>query len=90
MLCNINRRLSRVEEVIPLPFTPARFIARVLQRIKRTGESYEIAITSLMKTLSIAELEWIVGDGGGAAFAMEPAGGIDCYPEVVHDCACSD
>ena len=90
MLRNFNRRLSAVEEVIPLPFTPARFSARARQRMKRTGESYEVAITSLMRTLSVGELEWIIAEAGGATLAMESAGEIECYQEIVHDCTCSD
>ncbi len=73
MLRNISKRLSRVEETIPLPFTPERFSARVQQRIRRTGESFDVAIKALLKDLNEAELHWLVEEGERAAFGSDTA-----------------
>ncbi len=70
---NIRRRLLRVEETIPLPFTPERFSARVQKRMKQTGESFDVATKNLMRGLTEAELEWIVAEGERAELMLSPA-----------------
>jgi hypothetical protein len=53
---NINRRLDRIELAIPIPITAQRFIARVRQRIQRTGEGLEAALATLVRDLRGDEL----------------------------------
>jgi len=73
MLRNISRRLSRVEETIPLPFTPERFSVRLQQRMRRTGERFDVAIKALLKDLSEAELQWLIDEGERALFGSDTA-----------------
>ena len=62
MMNNIRRRLSRVEESIPVPITAERFYARACQHATRTGGSVESAIGVLARDLSDSDLDSIAAD----------------------------
>src|ERR1700689_3361918 len=56
MLRSFGRRLSRLEESIPLPLTAERFLARAYQQARRAGSSYDSAVQVLARDLSDDEL----------------------------------
>lgn len=73
MLRTLNRRLTRVEDTIPLFLTLERFVTRVEQRMKRTGESFDSAIEKLLQDLSKEELQVLAKEGERAAFGSDTA-----------------
>jgi hypothetical protein len=73
MLSSIKRRLSRVEESLPVPVTAERFYARAQQYAKRTGVSVEDAIGILAKDLSDKELDSITTEFEQVAFGSDTA-----------------
>ena len=73
MMHSIRRRLSRVEEFLPLPMTAERFYARAQQRARRTGGSVEDAIATLAKELSDDELDCIAAAFEQIAFGSDTA-----------------
>jgi DNA modification methylase len=52
----LERRLSRLEESIPLPLTAERFVARAQRHARRTGASYDAAVETLARDLTDNEL----------------------------------
>ena len=73
MLRSINRRLSRVEESLPVPMTAERFYARAQQRARRTGGSVGDSIATLAKDLSDNELDSIAAEFEQIAFGSDTA-----------------
>ena len=57
MLRAINRRIARVEQIMPIPVSRERFLARVRKEMERTGERVESSIATLLRDLSDSELD---------------------------------
>ena len=57
MLSSTKRRISLLERSIELPITAERFLARVQDRIRFTGESLDEAFRSLLVSLSVENLD---------------------------------
>jgi len=73
MLSSIRRRLSRVEESLPLPVTAERFYARAQRLARRTGGRVWDAIATLAKDLSDGELDSITAEFERLAFGSDTA-----------------
>ena len=73
MLSSIRRRLSRVEEFLPLPLTAERFYTRAQQYAKHKGVSVGDAMTNLLKDVSDGELESLEAEYEQMAFAADTA-----------------
>jgi hypothetical protein len=73
MMNNIRRRLSRVEESIPVPLTAERFYARACQHAKRTDGNIESAVALLAKDLSDNDLHSIASEFERIAFGDDTA-----------------
>lgn len=73
MLNTIRRRLSRVEEFLPLPLTAERFMARSHQLAKRTGTSYWSAFEKLLQDVSDAELASLAAEFEYIEFGSDTA-----------------
>lgn len=73
MLSSIRRRLTRVEESLPLPMTADRFYARAQRHAKRTRRSVEDAISILAKDLSDDELDSVTAEFELMAFGSDTA-----------------
>jgi hypothetical protein len=73
MLSSIRRRLSRVEESLPIPITAERFYARAQLQAKRTGGTVGDAIGTLAMDLSDGELESITTQFEQLAFGSDTA-----------------
>ena len=71
MLRSIRRRLSRVEEFLPIPITAERFYARAQQHARRTGGSVGSAIETLAKNLSDSDLDSISAEFEQIAFGSD-------------------
>jgi hypothetical protein len=73
VLNNVRRRLSRVEESIPVPATAERFYARACRYAERTDGSVESAIAVLAKDLSDSDLDSIAAEFERIAFGDDTA-----------------
>jgi hypothetical protein len=73
MLSSIRRRLSRVEESLPLPMTAERFYVRAQRHAKRAGGSVLDAIATLAKDLSDGELDSVTTEFEQLAFGSDMA-----------------
>jgi hypothetical protein len=73
MINNIRRRLSRVEESIPVPITAERFYSLACQHAKRTGGSVESAVAVLAKNLSDSDLDSVASEFERIAFGDDIA-----------------
>jgi hypothetical protein len=73
MLSSIRRRLTRVEEFLPLPLTAERFYARARQYAKHKGVSIGDAMTKLLKDVSDGELESLEAEFEQMAFGSDTA-----------------
>jgi hypothetical protein len=73
MLSSIRRRLSRVEEFLPIPMTAERFYARAQQHARPTGGSVGDAMGTLAKDLSDNELDSIAAEFEQIAFGSNTA-----------------
>jgi hypothetical protein len=62
MLRGVGRRLSRLEESIPVPITPERFVARANEQARRAGSTYDAAVQNLARDLSNDELAKITAE----------------------------
>jgi hypothetical protein len=62
MLRTIERRLSWLEGLIPIPLTAERFVAKAHQLASRSGVSVWSALVTLAGDLSVVELETILGE----------------------------
>jgi len=62
MLRSVGRRLSRLEESIPIPITAERFVARAYQQAGRAGSSYDSAVQVLAQDLSDSELASVTAE----------------------------
>ena len=65
MLRAIDRRLSSLEELIPLPLTYARFAKRVNEHARRSGVSPGAALASVIDDLSEPQLARLFEELGG-------------------------
>ena len=57
MLSSTKRRISVLERSMELPITAERFLARVQDRVRFTGESLDEAFRSLLIPLSVENLD---------------------------------
>ena len=73
MLNTIKRRLSRVEEFLPLPITVERFYARVQRRARRKGESFGSAMTDVLREVGDSELDFLAAELERIAFGSDTA-----------------
>jgi hypothetical protein len=73
MLSSIRRRLSRVEEFLPVPLAAERLYARAQRHARRNGGRVEDAIGTLAKDLSESELDSIAAELEQIAFGSDTA-----------------
>lgn len=73
MLHSIRRRLSRVEESLPLPITADRFQARVHRLAKCNSGNFDSARADLLKNLSDGELDSLTAELEQIAFGSDTA-----------------
>jgi hypothetical protein len=73
MLSSIRRRLSRVEEALPVPLTAATFTTRAYRLARRSGMSTSSAMDTLLEDLSDGELASLGAELEQIAFGSDTA-----------------
>ena len=73
MLRTIRRRLSQIEEAIPLPVTAERFLDRAERHARRTGSSVDAAVEALVQDLSDRDLASLNAEFEQLAFGSDTA-----------------
>jgi hypothetical protein len=73
VLREISRRITRVEQTIPIPMTRDRLVALVHQAMMRTGESVDSVIGALIKDLGDRELDSLRAECEHAMFGSDVA-----------------
>jgi hypothetical protein len=73
MLRGVRRRISHLEESIPLAITAERFLARAHGYARRAGGSVESAIATIAQELSDSELHSLTDEFEQIAFGSDIA-----------------
>jgi hypothetical protein len=61
----IERRLSHLEVLIPLPLNYARFVSRVREHARRYGLSPGSALAAVIENLNKSEVDRLIDELGG-------------------------
>jgi len=71
MLHSVRRRISNLEESIPIPISAERFLSRAHEHARRAGVSVQAAIGTLGHDLSDSELDSLTAEFEQLAFGAD-------------------
>ena len=87
MMRVIRRRLTHLEESLPIPITPERFLARAHRHAGRAGGSLDSAIATIAQELSDSELHSLTAEFEQIAFGSNIAARDAAKREVYAEAA---
>ena len=73
MTRSVKRRLSHLEDSLPIPVTPERFVARAHRLAKRTRTKVESAMAAIAQDLSDSELDSLTAEFERIVFGSDTA-----------------